>query len=260
MSIPVALLTMFGKPLADRLFNGLRAKKDGAQKLEQASAAMASGLTAVDALKKVFGKEFFAVLNDAVGTARNSSFSYEAGTGAYITLDRAEDPAENWLKDELNINLDRLTVLEVNANDRRNHFRGLMSVWQSRVRQRYTHEVGGDIDQTFAAINSILDGKVRNFRQIYELVSRTGIGGVGALMLISGVLIATGTGVGIVSAIFMFIFGIPWLTVGILVLPGALLVLLAARKSRPNDDLSLAVGLAYKLLERLGDKKQRLLR
>ena len=256
MSIPVALLSMFGKPLADRLFNGLLRKKDGAQKLEQASTAMASGLTAVDALKKVFGTDFFAVLNDAVGTARNSSFSYEAGTSAYITLDRAEDPAEKWLKDELNINLDRLTVLEVDANDRRNHFRGLMSVWQSRVRNCYTQDGGGDIDQTFAAINSILDGEVRNFRQIYELVSRTGIGGGGTLMLISGVLLATGTGVGIVSTISMFIFGIPWLAVGILVLPGALLVLLAARKSRPTDDFSLAVGLAYKLLQRLGTESK----
>jgi hypothetical protein len=83
------------------------------------------------------------------------------------------------------------------------------------------------------------------------MVSKTGIGGIGALLLISGVFTATGTGVGLVSAISLFIFGIPWITVAALVLPGALLMTLAAKKSRPADHLSLATGLAYKLLERL---------
>jgi Mn2+/Fe2+ NRAMP family transporter len=70
-------------------------------------------------------------------------------------------------------------------------------------------------------------------------------------MVIAGVLTATGTGVGIVAAIPMLIGGIPWLTVGALVLPGALLVLLAAKKTKPADEISLSVALAYKLLDRI---------
>lgn len=84
-----------------------------------------------------------------------------------------------------------------------------------------------------------------------EAMSTTGLGGVGALMVIAGVLVATGTGVGIATAISTFVFGIPWVTVGALVLPGALLVVVAAKKARPVDDVSLSVALAYKLLERL---------
>lgn len=256
MSIPIALMAMFGKPLADKLLKGLLDKKDGAQRIEQASSAMASGLTAIDALKKYFGKDFLSVLNELLGTATNAAFRYEAGTGAYINLDHSEATPEQRLRDELNINLDRLTVLQGNASDRRNHFQGLMSTWQLRVRQTFDSNKEDDIDKTFDAINSLLDGETRNFREIYQLVSRTGIGGVGALMLISGVLLATGTGVGIVSAISMFIFGIPWAAVGVLVLPGTLLVVLASRKSQLVDDLSLATGLAYKLLERLSSNRK----
>ena len=94
MSIPVALLAMFGKPLADKFLKGLLDKTDGESKLHQANAAVASGLTTIDALKKVFGKDFTTVLNDALGAVRNSSFRYEAGTSAYIKLDRAEDTPE----------------------------------------------------------------------------------------------------------------------------------------------------------------------
>ena len=85
-------------------------------------------------------------------------------------------------------------------------------------------------------MNDLLTGDSRNFRQIYELLSTTGLGGVGALMVIAGVMVATGTGVGIATAISTFVFGIPWITVGALVLPGALLVVMAAKKARPVPD------------------------
>ena len=254
MSIPVALLAMFGKPLADKLWKGLLDKKDGAQKLEQAGAAMAQGLTAIDALKKFFGKDFLTLMNDAFGTAIHSAFTYESGTQDYIRVERPDAPPEEWLRDELNINLDRLTVLQGHADARRNHFLGLMKIWQARVRSCFPAQGNpkrNDIDETFATINGLLDGETRNYRQIYQMISRTGLGGIGALMLISGVFVATGTGVGVVSAISLFIFGIPWVAVGALVLPGALLITLVAKKSRPADQLSLATGLAYRLLERL---------
>ena len=84
MSVTLALLTAFGKPVADKLLKGLSETKNGPQKLEQASAAMTQGLTAIDALKKVFGKDFLSSLNDAIGTVRNPSFEYDAGTQSYI--------------------------------------------------------------------------------------------------------------------------------------------------------------------------------
>ena len=87
MSIAMSLAAAFGKPVAERLIKGFGGRKDGMQKFEDASTAMAQGLTAIEALKKAFGKEFFSVLNETLGTSRNSSFSYEAGTRDYIRLD-----------------------------------------------------------------------------------------------------------------------------------------------------------------------------
>lgn len=251
MAIPAALLIALGKPVADRLMKGLLDKKDGAQKLEQAAAAMSQGLSAIEALKQTFGKDFLTSLNEGLGTSASSKFTYEAGTQSYIKLTDPQSAPIKVLRDELNINLDRLSVLEGKAADRRNHFLGLMSIWQDRVRQHYGGLHTDDIKSTFALINDLLKGETKNYKQIYHLLSSTSLGGVGALMLISGVFIATGTGVGVVSAITMFFVGIPWLTVGALVIPGTLLVVLAAKKTRPADDISLSIAIAYKLLERL---------
>ena len=74
------------------------------------------------------------------------------------------------------------------------------------------------------------------------------------MMVIAGVMLANGVGFGIATAISTYVFGIAWVTVGALVLPGALLVVLVAKKARPMDDISLSVALAYKLLERLSTK------
>lgn len=251
MTLALTMATMFGKPIADRLIKNLNGRKGGAQKFEQASAAMTQGLTAIDALKKAFGKDFLLALNDVLGTSGNSKFSYEAGTQAYIQLD--DDPAApvKVLRDELNLNLDRLTVLGLQSVDLKNQFRGLVSKWQVRCDQLLGERHAADIESTISAIEDLLQGESRNYRQIYQLLSSTGMGGVGALMTIAGVLAATGTGVGVVSGISMFLFGVPWLTVGVLVLPGALLMVLAAKKSRPADEMSLSIAMAYKMLERV---------
>jgi hypothetical protein len=251
MSIALSLAAVFGKPIADRLVKSFGERKDGAQRFEEATAAMAQGLTAIEALKGAFGKEFFSTLNDVLGTSRNSKFSYEAGTQGYIQLDDGHGAPIKILRDELNINLDRLTVLEVKDIDLRNQFMGLMLIWEKRCKSLFGDAHGKDIESTCASIRRILSGETRNYRQIYELLSSTSLGGVGALLVIKGVLLATGTGVGLLSVISLFLVGIPWLAVGALVLPGALLMLLAAKKTKPADEISLSIRLAYKLLDRL---------
>lgn len=251
MSILLTLTSMFGKPIAETLINSLKAKKDGTQRLEDAANAMATGLTAIEALKKSFGKDFLTTLNDALGTSSQFRFSYEAGTQSYIQLDgKAASPIQ-LLRDELNINLDRLSVLDTKGLDIKNLFRGLVSVWKERCLQFYGLSHQADITSTITTIDNLLNGESRNYRQIYEMLSSTTLGGIGTLMVISGVFVATGTGIGVVSAISMFLFGIPWLTVGALVLPGSLLVILAAKKTRPIDEISLAIAMSYKLLGRL---------
>ena len=240
---------MFGKPIAESLINSLRTKKDGSQRLEDAANAMASGLTAIEALKKSFGKDFLASLNGVLGSS--SQFSYEAGTQSYIRLDDTTASPIRVLRDELNVNLDRLSVVNAEGMDIKNLFRGLVAVWKERCVQFYGGTHQHDINSTFAAIDNLLTGESRNYRQIYEMLSSTTLGGIGTLMVIGGVFAATGTGVGVVSAISLALFGIPWLTVGALVLPGSVLVLMAAKKTRPIDEISLAIAMSYKLLERL---------
>lgn len=242
---------MFGKPIAESLINSLKSKKNGPQKLEDAANAMATGLTAVEALKKCFGKDFLATLNDALGTTSQFKFSYEAGTQSYIRLDNTDVSPIQILRDELNVNLDRLSVLDAKGIEIKNQFRGLISVWKERCFQFYGQSHKADVASTLATIDKLLSGESRNYRQIYEMLSSTTLGGIGTLMVISGVFAATGTGVGVISAISLALFGIPWLAVGALVLPGSLLVVMAAKKTRPIDEISLAIAMLYKLLERL---------
>lgn len=251
MTLALTLATMFGKTIAEKLIKGLNGRKGGAQKLEEASAALAQGASAIDALKKAFGKEFLSVLNEALGTTSNSRFSYEAGTLSYIRLDEATTPSTKALRDELNINLDRLSALEAQTVDLKSQFRGLMSVWQERCRQFYGTTHKEDIEATFSTIQQLLKGELKNYRQIYQMLSSTSIGGIGAMLIIGGVIIATSTGVGVITAITVFFVGVPWMTVGAMVLPGTLMIVLASKKTKPVDEMSLSVALAYKLLERI---------
>jgi len=251
MTLAISLASMFGKPVADKLIKSLSARKDGTQRFEQASAAVAQGASAIDALKKTFGKEFLSVLNESLGTTANSRFSYEAGTQSYIRLDGIETKPTKMLRDELNINLDRLAVLDARNVDLKSQFRGLMSVWQERCRQFYGSTYKEDIDTTIDTIQRLLKGDLENYKQIYQLLSSTSIGSIGAMMIIGGVIVATSTGVGVIGVISAFFVGVPWATVGALIFPGTLLLVLAARKTKPVDEMSLSVALAYKLLERI---------
>lgn len=250
MTLAVTLATMFGKSIAEKFLKGLNGRKGGKQKLEEVSMALAQGASAIDALKKAFGKEFLSVLNEAIGTTSNSRFSYEAGTQSYFRIDEAPATTKT-LRDELNINLDRLAALEAQTVDLKNQFRGLMSVWQERCRQFIGSTHREDIEATFSTIQKLLKGELKNYRQIYQMLSSTSIGGIGAMLIIGGVIIATSTGVGVITAITVFFVGVPWLTIGAMVLPGTLMIVLASKKTKPVDEMSLSVALAYKLLERI---------
>ncbi len=89
----------------------------------------------------------------------------------------------------------------------RNYFRGTLSIWK----MRYVENMGIDEDtkKLFAAMDELLDGAQRTFKDVLETISKTSLGGVGALMVIGRVFLATSTGVGVVTAISTFLFGIP---------------------------------------------------
>lgn len=250
-NLAATLAISLGTTVAEKLLKGLSNRTGGAQRLAVATAAIAQGATAIEALNSAFGKDFFSILNEARGTTSKSHFSYEAGTQSYIRLDDVETPHTKMLRDELNINLDRLAVLDAQTVDLKSQFGGLMSVWQERCRKFYESTHKEDIDTTFSAIQNLLKGELKNYRQIYQTLSSTGLGAIGAMMIIGGVIIATSTGVGVITAISVFFVGVPWMTVGALVLPGTLLIVLAAKRTKPIDEMSLSVALAYKLLKRI---------
>ena len=248
MSISVSLLGMFGKPVAEKLISALQKKKNGAQRLEEASEAMAAGATAVEALKKAFGDDFLAILTDSLDAGQKSAFDYEAGVSNYIKIkSEPGKSAVKVLRDELNVNLDRLALAA--GKELHNQFRGAFSVWKDRYHELLPGVAPKKTKEAFDAIDQLLDGRVKSFKDLYKLLARTSLGGAGALLIISGVCLATSTGVGVVTAISTFLFGIPWMAVGILVLPGALMLMLASWKLRGYHVASACIGIAYKHLD-----------
>jgi len=251
MEIGTALTAIFGKAVGKRLLEALAKKPNGADRIEAAGAAIVKGASAVEALKAAFGNDFMKTLTEVLGSAPGTGFSYEAGVNAYIKADHdgASDPRQA-LRDELNLNLDRIAVAgTTNKGALKNHFKGALHVWQRRYQELAPDLYTDNAKAVFKAMDRLLDDTEKSFKDVYKLVSVTGFGGTGALMVISGVFLATGTGFGIAAAISAFMFGIPWFHVGALVLPGALMVALAAMHLRDDQAMSACVRLAYKLLD-----------
>ena len=256
MSLVVTLAAMFGKPVADRLAKGLLERKNGVQKFEQATAAMAQGLTAIDALKNTFGKEFFIVLNEAIGLSAKASFTYEASTQGYIRLEEQGAEPIRLLRDEFNINLDRLSAMNLRKSDVRNQFLGMLFIWQERCREYFGPEYCGDINAACDSIRGLVRGEARNHKKVRRSMVSVVLGGVGILMILSGISVAAGRGVGIKQAIYRFIDGIPWPMVGVLMIPGVLLVMFSIWSNKQDDEITLATSIAYGLLDKVGSVKK----
>lgn len=240
------LAKTFGPALAAKLVAALSGKEGGEKKLQSAIDSASNGLSLVAALKAEFGDQFQFALQQA------QPFNYECKTSDYIKLDAFSIGITNGLRDELNVNLDRLcSYPDIDKNQLMNQFRGAFAVWKSRYIELVgKSNVGTDATTTFETIEKLLDDSKRSFRDVLGLISRTGMGVGGALLVISGVLLATGTGVGVVTAISIFVLGIPWVAVASLVVPGAILAMLSRLNFTEGDAMSTCVKLAYKLLDR----------
>ena len=132
MVLATSLISLIGKPLADGLIRAFTNRKNGQTKLDAAAEAMAKGASAIEALRQAFGKEFLPALNEALASSRKTPFAYEAGAQGYITLDEGQSLSVRILRDELNVNLDRLAVLDGEHQVLVNQFRGLFATWEAR--------------------------------------------------------------------------------------------------------------------------------
>ena len=248
MSLVVTWAAMSGKPVADRLAKGLLERKNGAQRFEQATAAMAQGLTAIDALKNTFGKEFFIVLNEAIGQSAKASFTYEASTQAYIKLEDENVELARLLRDEFNINLDRLSVMDMKKSDVRNQFLGMLNVWESRCENYLGQENHRQIKASCDSIRSLIKGEITNRKRIKRSIYSVVLGGVGILMIAKGVFAAMGYKVGVFDTVHLILRGIPWLQVGSMVIFGLLLVMASILSKKQDDEVTQAISIAYDLL------------
>ncbi|WP_326542310.1 hypothetical protein [Pseudorhodoferax sp.] len=203
MSVILALGKVLGPSAAKLIFDALQQKKNGPSRIEKATELVESGASAISALQQTFGRDFLETLSSAL-TSKSSNFSYEAATEAYIRVpDELHSSALSVLRDEININLDRLTLVDSsNSTSIENQFRGMLTIWQDRFRE-LTRDLHCDremIEGNFSAMNELLQSGDRNFRDLYRRLSATGVGSIGALMIVSGVLLATSTGVGVITA------------------------------------------------------------
>jgi hypothetical protein len=248
-SIPIYLLKTFGPTIAAKLFSALQTKEDGKGKLERALELSEKGASLVEQLRKQFGPDFDAALTEA-GSTGATGWSYEAGCSEYIkVLDGADGRSSiDLLRDELNINLDRISLMGNAAKTEvLNYFRGVLSEWK----KRYISLLGEDehAAHSFAAMQSLLDGEQRTYKDALNTIRSAGLGTAGALLIISGGLLATSTGVGVVTMITTFLFGIPLMTVSAFVIPGVILLALSRYKFTDTDAMSSCASIAYRLLE-----------
>lgn len=257
--ILVVLAKTLGPMLAEKVMGKLLTTKGATSKLQRAMEAMEKGVSVLAALRGEFGDDFLKAISDGIVDKKGHAWTYEAGISEYIKLS-SEGSGQGTLtilRDELNINLDRLTMIGKVPDDALlNYFTGTLGTW----RARYIEQIGADekTKEIFAAMDNLLDGTKRTFKDALETISKTGLGGAGALMVLSGVLLATGTGVGVATTISMFLFGIPWISVGVLVIPGAILLGLSRYKFSNNHAMSTCIKMSYKLLEaRHNDQSQK---
>jgi len=248
MMLISSLTSLFGKTIAEGLIKAFTTRKNGQAKLEAAADAMAKGASAIEALRKAFGKEFLPTLNELLASNSRAPFEYEAGVQGYITMDEGMPLSVRILRDELNVNLDRLAVKAGDQQVLVNQFRGVFKKWTERCLEVANALGTVGVKEILAGIDRLLSGEARNYRQVMEILARTALGSSGALMVIAGAFFAASTGVGLFAALTATLFGIPWITVGSLAIPGLLMVFLAKRGVGPRNELSLAVSAAYQLL------------
>lgn len=255
MSVAAAVVALLSPILGDMAKDVVRNLGDnrmGESKLKRALDATNAGVSIVQALKNEFGEQFSHALN-LMNQNSKRLWSHEAGTQEYIQLDltnRTQKELLIALRDEININLDRLVVLSNSQSEDeiKNYFIGVFSKWRERYRGAFGDSE--EDDSIFRAAFALLNGEARNFKEVMELLMRTSLGVVGAGMIIIGVLTSMGIGVGLIKILSIWLFGIPWVTVGALVVPGAILLALTRYKFSEKHAMTTCISLAYKLLER----------
>lgn len=240
----------FGPAVATKVLNRLRSSRDGESKLKKVLDSAEHGVSVLSALREQFGPEFQSALNEYLKPDVNG-WSYEAGTQQYVKSCADEYSCKiDALRDELNINLDRLASYA--AENKKlvvtSHFRGLFSVWK----KRYSELIGTSLDaqSTFSSMDELLDGKKKSFKDAYKAMSKTTLGMGGGILIIKGIFLAAGIGLGLWGSFMYWLQGIAFGPVAALTIPGTFMIYLSLKAFSPENAMTACIVMAYKLLER----------
>lgn len=177
-AIALLLGKELGLPIAKKIVSGLKTNKPGT--LEKLNALIQGGTSTVTAFQEVFGADVFDnALSAATGANTGSGqWTFEAGQQDYVRITK-KGKGNGWvvalLREELNLNLDRVTRLSGHKNNEtKNYFLGLYREWQ----KRYIELIGmnADAESTFKTIDNLLDGKKSRLQMFLDCCRRLGLG------------------------------------------------------------------------------------
>lgn len=254
LALLALLVKEVGQPVAQRIW-GVLSSTEHTRQLSKATESAQKGSTALVALHKAFGKDYF---DDLVNNAMNfgpSSFTFEAGAGDYIPINIDGDDHIQLLRMELNTNLERIIRSSVVSEDKAetlNYFKGVLNVWKSRFIAilgvtKQEQEILDTIDQ-------LLDGNKRTSRQVFRIVLKIMGATTGLLLFGQAFLLISGFCLGIWTNLVIFTVGIPIIQIGVCIILGSLLLTggsnTFSNTFKEKQVMSLCVSMAYRILEK----------
>jgi hypothetical protein len=244
-----SLVMEIGLPAAKALIAKLGAVKGADGKLEKTERLIATGRSAVDACKEVFGDRFLEALNER--RSKRPVWTFEGGQKDYVPVavrSTKKVARIRALRDEITLNLQRVSEMSFDDDHQlHSYFLGLMRAWMRRYDELLVSNL--ESKRAFAAMESLLDGSKRTFADVLKVLQHGGLSTAAALMIIYAVMVATGTGLGVAAAIGTFLFGVPVAQVAALVVGGALLAALSRVKFTGTNAMSACIAIAYRLLD-----------
>ncbi len=260
MTIAVSLIGLFGKPLADGLIKAFTNRKNGQTKLNVAADAMAKGASAIEALRQAFGKEFLPALNEALSAAGAAPIGPDAGSLSYITLDGGQPLTVGVLREEASVNLNRVAGQQGDLQAVLTQFRANFANWKKRCLELAGTLDAVGIEPALTAIENLPSDKAHSYRQVFERLSGTPLGGLVTVHLITESH-AKGGFISALAFLFCMAFAaateIPWIIVSSWAIAGLVGMIFVKRGVAPKKGLSIAVSATEYLLMVLEKAKKK---
>ncbi len=245
------LIKEIGQPVAGKIWQVINGS-DYQNQMKKASEICHEGASALSALNRAFGNQFNEILNDAINPD-GSCFSFEAGRKKYVHLttdSEGPDTIIPVLRDELNVNLERITGLHKKDKDPvQNYFRGCFVQWSDNYKKQLA-PLSIEEEKNFKKINKLIDGRHHAFVGILDIFRKTILGTSGMMIIGKACLIILSVGIGIYAQTKIWLLGLPLGLIASCMMAGAVLIVLASLRVKKLDIMSECVRIAYGMLEK----------